>query len=47
MGRCRVCGVEAATVSDKLGVCLKCIKEKPEKALEITRSVHVKSRAVY
>jgi pyruvate formate lyase activating enzyme len=47
MGKCRICGIEAAKVSNKLGVCLRCIKEKPEKALEITRSVHVKSRAVF
>jgi len=47
MGKCRVCGVEAATVSDALGVCLKCIREKPEKALEITRSVHAKSRGAF
>jgi len=47
MGKCRVCGVEAASVSDSLGVCLRCIREKPEKALEIARSAHAKSRAVF
>jgi pyruvate formate lyase activating enzyme len=47
MGKCLVCGEKAATVSDGIGVCLKCIRAKPEKALEITRRVHTKSRAVF
>jgi len=47
MGKCLVCGEKAVTVSDSLGVCLKCIRGKPEKALEITRRVHAKSRAVF
>jgi len=45
MGKCLVCGEKATTVSDGLGVCLKCIREKPEQALEITGRVHAKSRA--
>ena len=47
MGKCLVCGERAATISDSLGVCLKCIREKPGMALEITRQVHAKSRAVF
>ena len=47
MGKCLVCGEKAATISDSLGVCLRCIREKPEQALEITRRVHTKSRAVF
>ncbi len=45
MGRCLICGGEAATISDGLGVCLECIKEKPEKSLVVTENVHAKSRA--
>jgi pyruvate formate lyase activating enzyme len=47
MGKCLVCGEKAATISDSLHVCLKCIKAKPEKALEITKKIHAKSRAVF
>lgn len=45
MGKCLVCGEKATTISDGLGVCLKCIREKPEQALEITSRAHTKSRA--
>jgi pyruvate formate lyase activating enzyme len=47
MGKCLICGKKAATISDSLGVCLKCIRGRPEKALEITRRVHAKSRVVF
>jgi pyruvate formate lyase activating enzyme len=47
MGKCLVCREKTATVSDSAGVCLKCIRAKPEKALEITRRVHAKSRATF
>ncbi len=46
MVKCLVCGEKAMTISDSLGVCLKCIRGKPEKALEITQQVHAESRAV-
>lgn len=47
MGKCSVCGKKAVTISDGLGVCLECIREKPELALEITRRAHTKSRTVF
>ena len=47
MGRCLICGDEAVAVSSGLGVCLKCIREGSEGALEVTRQVHAKSRAVF
>ena len=47
MGKCSVCGEKAATISDAFGVCLGCIREKPEQALRITKQVHAKSRAVF
>ncbi|NWF86927.1 radical SAM protein [Candidatus Bathyarchaeota archaeon] len=47
MGKCLVCGDKAATISDSLGVCLKCIREKNEKAREISSQVHAKSRAAF
>ncbi|MEM2971825.1 MAG: radical SAM protein [Candidatus Bathyarchaeia archaeon] len=47
MGTCLVCGEKSLLTSERLGVCLKCVRAKPEKALEVAREVHVKSRAVY
>jgi pyruvate formate lyase activating enzyme len=45
MGKCLICGESAPPISDGLGVCLRCIRGTPEKALGITRQVHAKSRA--
>ena len=47
MGKCLICGKKAATVSGSLGVCLQCIRDKPEEALKVTRRVHAESRAVF
>jgi len=47
MGKCSICGDETTTISDNLGVCLKCIKGKPEQALEVTKLAHAKSRGVF
>lgn len=47
MGKCLVCGKKAETVSDGLGVCLKCVRNETEKALEITREAHAKSRSIF
>jgi len=45
MGKCLICSGSAPTISDGLGVCLKCIREAPEKTLKITRKIHARSRA--
>jgi pyruvate formate lyase activating enzyme len=34
-------------IPGELGVCLNCIREKPEKALENTRKVHARSRSLF
>ncbi len=47
MGRCRLCGDNHHLISKQLGVCLKCIRERPQEALEITEPVHAKSRRVF
>ncbi len=47
MGECLICGERAVVISDGLGVCIKCIRERPEQALQITQRVHAKSRAVF
>lgn len=47
VGKCLVCGKESGTVSDNLGVCLRCIRDKPELTSEITRKKHAKSRSAF
>jgi len=47
MGRCRLCGKSSQLISDGLGVCLDCIRGRPEEALEIAREAHAKSRASF
>ena len=44
LGRCKVCGRRSLTISGRLGVCLDCIREKPEEALRVTGRVHAESR---
>ncbi len=45
MGRCSVCGKQALTISGHLGVCVDCIRERPEESLKITGRVHSDSRS--
>lgn len=47
MGTCLICGDKAAVISSNLGVCLGCIRQEPERALEVTRCGHERSRAVF
>ncbi len=46
-GKCVVCGSSSETISSKLGVCKRCIINKPEEALEVTDRVHAESRAIF
>jgi len=47
LGRCRVCGGRSPETSEKLGVCLKCVRERPGEALEVTDRVHAESREAF
>lgn len=47
MGKCLICGEKGATISDGLGVCLMCIRKKPEQVLEVTRRKHADSHAAF
>lgn len=44
MGTCSLCGLRSPEISEKLGVCLECIRNRADEALEITDGVHAKSR---
>ncbi|MBO3841614.1 MAG: radical SAM protein [Candidatus Brockarchaeota archaeon] len=47
MGRCLICGVESPLIAGQLGVCLKCIRRKPEEAVEIAKRVHEDTRRAF
>jgi len=44
LGRCQICDDRSPLISGRLGVCLSCIRERPEGALKITDRVHAESR---
>ena len=47
MAQCELCQTESAYISGALGVCLACIREQPQEALEITGRAHRQSRAEF
>ncbi len=47
MARCTICDATAPDISKALGVCLACIREKPQQALEIASSAHRQSRVEF
>jgi len=44
MGKCQICRVNHPLISHKLGICLNCIRTRPEQALQITNQIHTKTR---
>jgi len=47
MAQCRLCNTEAIYISKEIGVCLKCIRERTEDALLVTRGAHIRSRIAF
>jgi pyruvate formate lyase activating enzyme len=47
MAQCRVCKEISPYISEMIGVCLRCIREKPTETHSYIRSAHTKSREVY
>lgn len=47
MGRCLICGDESPLTADRLGVCLKCVRRRPDEAVEIAKRVHADTRMVF
>ncbi len=47
MARCSLCGKVSSLISAELGVCLSCIREQPENALQIAMVAHRRIRAAY
>jgi pyruvate formate lyase activating enzyme len=47
MAQCNLCNTTSRFISKELGVCLKCIRERPEDALALAAQAHKKSRAAF
>jgi uncharacterized Fe-S radical SAM superfamily protein PflX len=44
MGKCKICMKESPLISNFLGLCLECIRPRPEKVLSIAKGAHALSR---
>jgi len=44
LGQCQICKKNSILISSQIGVCIQCIRKKPEEALAITDKVHAESR---
>lgn len=47
MSCCKICSTSSKYISEELGVCLKCIREKPDHALQIAMQAHKRSRSIF
>jgi len=47
LGRCRLCGEESVTISEYLGVCIRCLRQRPEQALKISERAHADARKIF
>jgi len=47
LGRCHICGLNSRLISDGLGLCLRCIRERPDDALQESLKVHAESRSQF
>lgn len=47
MAQCGLCKSTSPSISQELGVCLRCIRERPTDALPIAYQAHIKSRSAF
>jgi len=47
MAQCKLCNASAKAISRELGLCLACIRKRPEDALPAAKQTHEKSRAAF
>ncbi|MGQ9479572.1 MAG: hypothetical protein ACUVQ0_06145 [Thermoproteota archaeon] len=47
MAKCLICGEDSPLIAGQLGVCLKCIRSKPEKAIEEAKHLHAETRKAF
>jgi len=45
MGTCNICRKESSLISEEMGLCLECIRTRPEEAREIASGVHRRIRS--
>ncbi len=44
MQRCAICGATSTLIAGNIGLCLKCIRKKPEQALQVSEQAHARAR---
>lgn len=47
MSECALCHAVSPAISQELGACLRCIRERPADALSVAYQAHIKSRAAF
>jgi len=47
LGKCSLCNSESPLISNNLGVCVRCIKNNPDEALEVVNRVRMSSREIF
>ncbi len=47
MAECSLCNVRSGLISKEIGVCLKCIRERPDHALSMAMHAHIRSRVAF
>jgi pyruvate formate lyase activating enzyme len=47
MAECKLCNIASNNISQELGICLKCIRERPKDALLIAMQAYARSRAAF
>lgn len=47
MAKCQICKTYSPLISAQLGLCINCIRQKPEKALKISNQIHAKARQAF
>lgn len=47
MAKCKICNTYSNLISNEIGICLNCIRQKPDEAIKISYDVHRKSRIFY
>ncbi|MFQ6067973.1 MAG: radical SAM protein [Candidatus Bathyarchaeia archaeon] len=47
MAKCQICNIHSPLISAQLGICLNCIRSKPERVLQVSNLIHAKTRQAF
>ena len=47
MGQCTLCNATSISISQEFGICLKCLRERPDEAVPIAMQTHKRSRIAF